>query len=385
MANLLFIPTKPAQLNMAGALVREIGQGNNVVLLPVSDDLSRMTMTNIELLALPRPDIQIDETQISSFSSGIRSTIANVCKERLVRMIVTFGDMDNMLSLALEGGSRGDLPPLVCVNAGVRADGIEQWSENRRRVEPFGNWLFTIDEAGADHLRQEGARGEIHVVGDINESLNKLAIDDLAPKSTVLSELGFDGGFVFASVAQDENSQHPERLASILETVKKFSEENPVLFLIDLKACKALSAIDAQWEETLHRSHPNVRVRKGGIPIHDLAQLIKTAQLVFSDMVLARSLARLAGTLCVVPRQKGQWLASFFRGDSSFLVPPHGDKGRYIEEVLTCVRQNSGQSFSPSPVTSNPARAIVECLRLNPSQPGNSLAVTQILPSSHLS
>jgi len=148
--------------------------------------------------------------------------------------VLVYGDTNSTLAGALAAVKLHI--PVAHVEAGLRSFNLRSPEEvNRILTDRVSRWLFTPTDAACRHLLREGARPEhIDQVGDVmfDVALHHGARVD--EHGGVLGTLRKEhdvrpGAYCLATIHRAENTDHPARLAAIVEALIHFAQEVKVV------------------------------------------------------------------------------------------------------------------------------------------------------------
>ena len=221
--------------------------------------------------------------------------------------VVVFGDTNTTLAGARAGVLSG--APVAHVESGLRSGDLEMPEErNRIEVDRLSRLLFAPDERSRDTLVAEGVAGRVEVVGDVMADAALRFAPIARERSTILERLGLEpGAFVLATIHREANVR-PERLARIIEGLKRI--EGPVVF----------------------PAHPRTRAAlNGGFPTIDplgyldFAALASQARVIVTDSGGLQTEAYWYGVPCVTTRPSTEWVDTVETG-ANVLVDDDPDR-----------------------------------------------------------
>jgi UDP-N-acetylglucosamine 2-epimerase len=168
---------------------------------------------------------------------------------------------------------------------------------NRIEVDRLSRLLFAPDERSRDTLVTEDVAGQVEVVGDVMADATLRFAPIARERSKILERLGLEPGtYVLATIHREANVQ-PERLARIVEGLKRI--EGPVVF----------------------PAHPRTRAAlAGGFPTIDplgyldFAALASQARVIVTDSGGLQKEAYWYGVPCVTARPSTEWVDTLESG-----------------------------------------------------------------------
>ena len=221
--------------------------------------------------------------------------------------VVVYGDTNTTLAGARAGVLAG--APVAHVESGLRSGDFEMPEErNRIEVDRLSRVLFAPDERSRDTLLAEDVAGQVEVVGDVMADATLRFAPIARERSRILERLGLEpGAYVLATIHREANVR-PERLARIVEGLKRI--DDPIVF----------------------PAHPRTRAAlDGGFPTIDplgyldLAALASQARVIVTDSGGLQTEAYWYGVPCVTTRPSTEWVDTVETG-ANVLVDDDPDR-----------------------------------------------------------
>jgi UDP-N-acetylglucosamine 2-epimerase len=183
-------------------------------------------------LADPAVTLDLRTSDVATIEAAVRSAVA----EHSPDVLLVYGDTNSTLAGARAGRGRA----VAHVEAGLRSGDLTMPEErNRIEVDRSSALLFAPDERSGAILRNEGATGEIHVVGDVMADVSRQFAPLARARSSILETLGLvPSSYVVATVHREANVQ-PDRLARIVAGLG--ASPLPVVFPIHPRTRDALA------------------------------------------------------------------------------------------------------------------------------------------------
>lgn len=192
-------------------------------------------------LGLPRPDVNLE---VGSGTHAVQT--AEVMKrfeplldEHRPSCVVVVGDVNSTLACALVASKKGF--PSVHVEAGLRSGDRSMPEEiNRLLTDQLAERLYTTERSAADNLEREGiAEARIRFVGNVMIDSLQSARPMARPAAHTLEAHGIDpailghpNGHGVVTLHRPSNVDHPEALASLLETLADVAQTLPLVFAL---------------------------------------------------------------------------------------------------------------------------------------------------------
>ena len=159
-------------------------------------------------------------------------------------IIVIVGDVNSTLAAAIVGAKAGAL--VAHVEAGLRSRDWRMPEEiNRVVADRLSDFLLAPSEDAVENLELEGYRlDQIHLVGNVMVDSLLIARSRAAARP-VLRDLGLrEGGFGLVTLHRPENVDHPDVLASLLETLRELGKELPLVLPAHPRLEAVLAGVD---------------------------------------------------------------------------------------------------------------------------------------------
>lgn len=255
-------------------------------------------------LGIPRPDFQLD---IHGGGHGDMTGRMLIEIEKVVRTekpdwVMIYGDTNSTLAGALAAAKLH--VPVAHVEAGLRSFNMQMPEEvNRILTDRVSDLLLCPTDAAVNNLQAEGfpfvtAKGEkqrICQVGDVmQDSALFFAQQACLPEGVALQE-----GFILATLHRAENTDNPQRLASIVD---------------------ALNRLHADIAPVLLPLHPRTRnvIAQQGLQLNveiidpvgylEMIGLLQHAGLVLTDSGGVQKEAFFFSKACVTLRDQTEWV-----------------------------------------------------------------------------
>lgn len=265
---------------------------------------ANMSDVFFDQLAIPRPDYQLN---INGGSHGDMTgrmliEIEKVLLEEKPECVMVYGDTNSTLAGAL-AASKLHIP-VVHVEAGLRSFNMQMPEEvNRILTDRVSNILFCPTQAAVDNLQKEGypfitASGKqqrIEKVGDVMQDSAEL----FATRATRPSDFDLASGFILTTIHRAENTDHPERLASILEALNQAAQTTPVVLPIHPRTRNIITKLN------LDTSNLTLIEPVGYL---EMLWLLKNCGLVVTDSGGVQKEAFFMGKACVTMRDQTEWV-----------------------------------------------------------------------------
>lgn len=244
-------------------------------------------------------------------------------------IVLVYGDTNSTLAGALAAIKLHI--PVAHVEAGLRSFNMMMPEEiNRIITDRVSRWLFTPTEIAAQHLVREGFSVDaIHPVGDVMYDVALHYGAASAHGSSLLRELDLkENGYVLATVHRAENTDHPERLAVIVNALSELARDIDVVWPMHPRTRSILTRGDAELSTAVKVIDP--------VGYLEMVALEKSAAMVATDSGGVQKEAFFHSVPCVTLRDETEWVELVEAGWNR-LAPPL-DPG----EVLRALRGSIG-------------------------------------------
>jgi len=262
-----------------------------------------------EDLDLPSPDYRLSGVaerrthggQTAAMLEGVEAILL----ERRPRLFLVGGDANTNLAGAL--AARKLHIGVGHVEAGERSGDWRMPEEhNRVIIDHISDHLFATGERSVQKLKQEGVRGEIHLVGNPIVDASWQNLDRAKGRSDVLQRFDVEPrGYALLTTHREENVDAYRHLYGALAGVSAAARalQIPVLFLAHPRTQKRLGEFGLyDWVASL----PRLRM-VDAVGYIDFLALLANAALVFTDSGGVQQEACIHHIPCVTLRDNTEW------------------------------------------------------------------------------
>ncbi len=261
-------------------------------------------------LGLPAPDLHLELPPDSGRGAQVAAMIAAlepILAAAHPDWVLVVGDTNTTLAGALAASFAG--LRLAHLEAGLRSFNRRMPEEiNRVVVDHLADCLFCPSQAALDNLADEGICRGVHLVGDVMLDALLYYRQRALQRSTALTRFGLEAGrYLLATVHRAENTDDPERLASILTALQQADE--PVLLPLHPRTRKAMLAGRFPGQESggaLRLVEP--------LGYLDLICLAASARLILTDSGGLQKEAYWLGVPCLTLREETEWVETVEAG-----------------------------------------------------------------------
>lgn len=253
--------------------------------------------------------------------------------------VLVYGDTNSTLAGALSAAKLHI--PVAHVEAGLRSFNMAMPEEiNRILTDRISRWLFTPTAVASAHLQREGVDSSmIEEVGDVMYDVALHHGSRVDATGRVLDQLGLrPSQYVLATVHRAENTDHSERLLSIVDGLEKVAHRLPVVWPLHPRTREVLQRMGR-----LDTLSPQVRLIKP-VGYLDMVQLEKYASVIATDSGGVQKEAFFHRVPCVTLREETEW-GELVEAGWNRLAPLSNGAG-LMEAILKAVG-STGQSIQP--------------------------------------
>ena len=254
-----------------------------------------MSQVFFDELQIPRPDYNL---HVGSASHGVQTARMTEGIEALLLkeqpdFIVLYGDTNSTLAGAVAAAKIH--VPIVHIEAGLRSFNKSMPEEiNRIVCDHCSTLLFSPTLIGVENLKREGFpmdndgpytldNPKVYHCGDIMYD-NSLHFASIAEEKTdIIQRLELKGKpFILATIHRDSNTDYPERLSAIFDTLIELSKESPIVLPLHPRTAKLLKTNLSNEKQTLVFSSNNIKLIPP-VSFLEMIALERHAQLIMTD------------------------------------------------------------------------------------------------------
>ena len=281
--------------------------------------------------------------------------------------VLVYGDTNSTLAGALAAAKLHI--PVAHVEAGLRSFNREMPEEiNRIVTDHCSDLLFAPTKESVKNLHSEGIHSDrIFQVGDVmyDAALHYGAVAER--HSRVIQSMGLtDKGYVLATVHRAENTDHNDRLETILEALAELARKLPVVVPLHPRTRNIVQSSDSLREiaKAIYLVEP--------VGYLDMIMLEKHSRLIVTDSGGVQKEAFFHQIPCVTLRHETEWVELLDLGWNR-LAPPVSVASIVAEIALAL---QSTPSFEENPYgNGNSAEHVAHLLVANSTAPFTSMLV----------
>ncbi|MEM3365312.1 MAG: UDP-N-acetylglucosamine 2-epimerase (non-hydrolyzing) [Candidatus Bathyarchaeia archaeon] len=259
-------------------------------------DLSRAFF---QCLELPNPQYNLE---VGSGTHGYQlgemiKRLEKVLIKEKPNFVIVYGDCNSTLAGAL-AATRLHIK-MAHVEAGYRSyDKTMPEETNRLLTDQISDLLFAPTKTAVTNLKKENIQGIVYLTGDIMVDVLIRYKDIAERESKILTQLGVDPkNYILVTVHREDNTKKKEKLANIVEALKKITEYK-LVFPIHPRTKNALQEMGLYNKI---RSNENLIIIP---PLNylDFVKLEKNAAKIITDSGGVQKEAYILGIPCITLR-----------------------------------------------------------------------------------
>lgn len=331
---LTIIGARP-QFIKASVVSRAISEGNGLTEVIVHTGQhfdANMSDIFFDQLGIPRPHhlLDINGSSHGDMTGRMLIEIERVLLHEKPDCVMVYGDTNSTLAGALAAAKLHI--PVAHVEAGLRSFNMQMPEEiNRTLTDRVSNVLFCPTQTAVDNLQKEGypfvtANGQtqrIEKVGDVMQDSAEL----FATRAVAPAGFSVNTGFVLSTIHRAENTDHRERLTSILAALNEIAITTPVVLPIHPRTRKIIASLQ------LNTEHLTLIDPVGYL---EMLWLLKSCGLVVTDSGGVQKEAFFMGKACVTMRDQTEWVELVTCGANQLV-------GADKDMILNAVKRNLGR------------------------------------------
>lgn len=292
-------------------------------------------------LGMNKPDyfLDIHGGAHGAMTGRMLEAVEKVLLQEKPDAVLVYGDTNSTLAGALAAAKLH--VPVAHVEAGLRSFNMKMPEEvNRILTDRISHWLFTPTQMATDNLLREGyAPDAITEVGDVMYDVALHHGSRVQSGTGLMAQLGLvEKGYVLATIHRQENTDHHQRLAAIVQALTAITHTLPVVWPLHPR-----TRIVLQKAGVLEALSQHVKLIDP-VGYLDMVQLEKFAALIATDSGGVQKEAFFYQVPCVTLRDQTEWVELVQAGWNR-LAPPV-DAGA-VQAALMAALGSRGQDARP--------------------------------------
>lgn len=290
---------------------------------------ANMSEIFFDQLGIPRPDIQLDihGGTHGAMTGRMLAEIEQAILQHKPDRVLVYGDTNSTLAGALAAAKLH--VPVAHVEAGLRSFNMQMPEEiNRILTDQISDLLFCPTDTAVNNLHNEGFTNKPVQVLNVGDVMQDSALF-FADRATRPDGVNREKDFVLATLHRAENTDNPERLASIVA---------------------ALNQLHAEAANVILPLHPRTRglLSKHGLKLEvelidpvgylEMIWLLQRASLVLTDSGGVQKEAFFFCKPCITMRDQTEWVELVEQGVNELV-------GADSEKIVAAVKRNIGREI----------------------------------------
>ena len=313
------------QFIKAAPLSRELRKRFQEILIHTGqhydDKLSRVFFQEMDI---PEPDYNLE---IGSFSHGKQTGLMMIGIEEILAkekpdLVIVYGDTNSTLAGALVAVKLRC--PIGHVEAGLRSYNRAMPEEiNRVLADHASDLLFCPTQTAIDNLKREGITRGCHLTGDVMYDALKYYRRKSDNDNIFLEKFDLEpDGYYLLTVHRAENTDNPENLRAIIETVAGL--DNPVVFPVHPRTRNVMEKTGVELSGMIRPIDP--------VGYLQMMALESNASKILTDSGGVQKEAYMLGIPCVTLRNETEWVETVEEGWNMLVGT---DREAIIEAIQT--------------------------------------------------
>jgi len=258
-------------------------------------------------MEIPKPAYQLDIHGLThgAMTGRMMEGIEGILLKEKPDGLLVYGDTNSTLAGAL-AASKLHIP-VIHVEAGLRSYNMEMPEEiNRILTDRISTILFCPTDTAIQNLKREGFENmPIKIIknGDVMQDAAMYYATKAEQKSTIIQQAGLNK-FVLATIHRQENTDSPQNLKSIIESLNEINKQVPVVVPIHPRTRNILKQLNIVPEFKLINP----------VGYFDMIMLLKSCELVITDSGGVQKEAFFFGKHCITLREQTEWVELIEKG-----------------------------------------------------------------------
>jgi len=254
-----------------------------------------------EEMEIPKPKYNLDVNSLGhgAMTGRMLEKIEEVLNIEKPDVLLVYGDTNSTLAGAL--AAKKMHIPVAHVEAGLRSFNMQMPEEiNRILTDRISDFLFCPTQAAIDNLKAEGFDnfdGQYFLSGDVMQDAAMFYKNKAHTACESVQNLG-DEPFVLCTIHRQENTDHPERLSSIINALNTINEST-----------KVVMTVHPRTKKIIENSGLNIQFTCiDPVGYLDMILLLQKCQLVMTDSGGLQKEAYFFHKPCITLRDQTEWV-----------------------------------------------------------------------------
>lgn len=260
-------------------------------------------------LQLPQPDydLGVGSDTHGKQTARMMESIENILFIERPDIVLVYGDTNSTLAGSL-AASKLHIP-VAHVESGLRSFNRQMPEEiNRVLTDHLSSFLFCPTQAAVANLKREGIENNVHLVGDVMFDSVLFYKEIALQQSSIIESLQLSPqSYYLATIHRAENTNHPEQLKKLLETLRNL--DHRVILPLHPRTKKLI----LDWKLNDSLAVPNINIIEP-LPYLDMLALESQAKLILTDSGGVQKEAYMLQVPCITLRNETEWIETVQEG-----------------------------------------------------------------------
>jgi UDP-GlcNAc3NAcA epimerase len=297
-----------------------------------------MSQIFFDELDIPKPkfNLEISGGGHGAMTGKMLEGIERVLLQERPDYVLIYGDTNSTLAGAISAAKLHT--PIAHVEAGLRSFNMRMPEEvNRILSDRISTLLFCPTKTAVENLSAEGIKNGVHQVGDVMYDVALFYREKAQKNSRILNTLGLaNKGFALATCHRAENTDDPQRLASVLGAFSEIAKDLPLVLPLHPRTKKLIA------ENHLNSLLDSI-ITTEPLPFLDMIALEQSARMILTDSGGVQKEAFFYNTPCITLRDETEWVETVSLGWNQLV-------GADAKAIIQAVKKIS---ITPKPIAQN--------------------------------
>lgn len=280
-------------------------------------------------LGIPKPSYQLDINggTHGDMTGKMLIEIEKVLLSEKPDIVLVYGDTNSTLAGALAAAKLHI--PVAHIEAGLRSFNMEMPEEiNRILTDQISSILFCPTQTAMDNLKKEGFQHKPITILNVGDVMQDSALL-FAEKAVAPADIPLQKSFILATLHRAENTDDPERLASIVSALN----------YIHINIMPVVMPLHPRTKNLLQRNNLSLNVNIiEPVGYLEMLWLLKQTDLVLTDSGGVQKEAFFFQKPCVTMRDQTEWVELIEVGANKLV-------GADTDKIITTVKESIGQKI----------------------------------------
>lgn len=280
-------------------------------------------------LGIPKPNYQLDINggTHGDMTGKMLIEIEKVLLSEKPDIVLVYGDTNSTLSGALAAAKLHI--PVAHVEAGLRSFNMEMPEEiNRILTDQISSILFCPTQTAMDNLKKEGFQHKPITILNVGDVMQDSALL-FAEKAVAPTDIPIQKDFILATLHRAENTDNPERLASIVSALN----------YIHINIMPVVMPLHPRTKNLLQKNNLSLNVNIiEPVGYLEMLWLLKQTDLVLTDSGGVQKEAFFFQKPCITMRDQTEWVELIEVGANKLV-------GADTDKIITTVKESLEQKI----------------------------------------